>query len=229
MKIGFIGVGNMGGPMCRNIIRNTNHEVVVFDVNAAAAEACTALGAAMGESVAAVAAACDVVFTSLAMPAVVEAVALGPDGIAAHARPGSTYIDLSTNSPATARKLRAAMAAVIADAGRDELLALILAHPELASKAALRGDLTEDSAREQAGAGLNACSSEELAEIRQLNDAYRRTFGWPFIVAVKGLSRQDIIGQMRRRLTATSAQEFAEALAQIQRIADLRLDPLLAG
>ena len=125
--------------------------------------------------------------------------------------------------------LRAAMAAGIADAGRDELLALILAHPELASKAALRGDLTEDSAREQAGAGLNACSSEELAEIRQLNDAYRRTFGWPFIVAVKGLSRQDIIGQMRRRLTATSAQEFAEALAQIQRIADLRLDPLLAG
>ena len=77
MKVGFIGVGNMGGPMCRNIIRNTNHDVVVFDLNQAAIEACTALGATAGTSVAQVAADCEVVFTSLPMPRNVEEVAAG--------------------------------------------------------------------------------------------------------------------------------------------------------
>lgn len=111
MKVGFIGVGNMGGPMCRNIIRNTNHEVVVFDPNADAVKACTELGATSAASVADVAAACDVVITSLPIPKVVEEVTLGPGGIAAHAKPGTTYIDLSTNSPATAKKVAAGMAA----------------------------------------------------------------------------------------------------------------------
>jgi 3-hydroxyisobutyrate dehydrogenase-like beta-hydroxyacid dehydrogenase len=105
MKVGFIGVGNMGGPMCRNIIRNTNHDVVVFDLNPAAIKACTDLGATAGTSVAQVASACDVVFTSLPMPSNVEAVALGVGGIAESARPGTVYIDLSTNSPATARRV----------------------------------------------------------------------------------------------------------------------------
>ncbi|WP_374327947.1 2-oxo-4-hydroxy-4-carboxy-5-ureidoimidazoline decarboxylase [Azonexus sp.] len=125
--------------------------------------------------------------------------------------------------------LREAMQAVLAEAARAEMLALILAHPELASKAALRGELTADSAREQAGAGLDACTPEELAEIRRLNDAYRARFGWPFIVAVRGLSRQDIIVAMRRRLQRSDDEEFAEARAQILRIAELRLDPLLAA
>jgi 3-hydroxyisobutyrate dehydrogenase-like beta-hydroxyacid dehydrogenase len=106
MKVGFIGVGNMGGPMCRNIIRNTNHDVVVFDLNPAAIAACTALGATAGTSVAQVAADCEVVFTSLPMPRNVEEVAAG---IAANARPGTVYIDLSTNSPATARRVNDAM------------------------------------------------------------------------------------------------------------------------
>jgi 3-hydroxyisobutyrate dehydrogenase-like beta-hydroxyacid dehydrogenase len=108
MKVGFIGVGNMGGPMCRNIIRNTNHDVVVFDLNPAAIEACTTLGATAGTSVAQVAADCEVVFTSLPMPRNVEEVAAG---IAASARPGTVYIDLSTNSPATARRVNDAMRA----------------------------------------------------------------------------------------------------------------------
>jgi 3-hydroxyisobutyrate dehydrogenase-like beta-hydroxyacid dehydrogenase len=111
MKVGFIGVGNMGGPMCRNIIRNTNHEVVVFDLNPVAIKACTDLGAAAGTSAAQVAAACDVVFTSLPMPRNVEEVALGSDGIAANARPGTVYIDLSTNLPATARRVNDGMRA----------------------------------------------------------------------------------------------------------------------
>ena len=104
MKVGFIGVGNMGGPMCRNIIRNTNHEVVVFDLSADAVKACTDLGASSGSSVADVASRCDVVITSLPIPRVVEEVALGSGGIAQNAKPGTVYIDLSTNSPATARR-----------------------------------------------------------------------------------------------------------------------------
>jgi len=111
MKVGFIGVGNMGGPMCRNIIKNTNHEVVVFDLNAAAVKECTDLGASSAGSVAELAKACDVVITSLPIPRIVEEVALGADGIAANAKAGTTYIDLSTNSPATARRLADGMAA----------------------------------------------------------------------------------------------------------------------
>lgn len=125
--------------------------------------------------------------------------------------------------------LSLAMERVLGAAQRGELLDLILAHPELASKAALRGELTEDSAREQAGAGLTACSPEELAELRWLNDAYRQKFGWPFIVAVKGLSRQDILAEMRRRLERHPEDEFQEALQQILRIANFRLDGLIAA
>lgn len=111
MKVGFIGVGNMGGPMCRNIIRNTNHEVIVFDLNPDAVKACTDLGASAGSSVADVAARSDVVITSLPIPRIVEEVTLGPGGIAGSARPGSTFIDLSTNSPATARRVHEGMKA----------------------------------------------------------------------------------------------------------------------
>ncbi|MBN8930257.1 MAG: hypothetical protein BGO51_02810 [Rhodospirillales bacterium 69-11] len=110
MKVGFVGVGNMGGPMCRNIIRNTNHDVVVFDLDPAAIEACTSLGARSAPTLPELAAECDVVITSLPIPSVVEAVTMGPDGIAAHARPGTVFIDLSTNSPATAKRVAAAMA-----------------------------------------------------------------------------------------------------------------------
>ena len=107
MKVGFIGVGNMGGPMCRNIIKNTNHEVVVFDLNADAVKACTDLGASAGTSVGDVAARCEVVITSLPMPRHVEAVAAE---IGAHAKPGTVYIDLSTNSVDCAKRVHDALA-----------------------------------------------------------------------------------------------------------------------
>jgi 3-hydroxyisobutyrate dehydrogenase-like beta-hydroxyacid dehydrogenase len=108
MKVGFIGVGNMGGPMCRNIIKNTNHEVIVFDLNAEALKTCTDLGASAGLSVADVAARADVVITSLPMPKHVEEVAAA---IAANAKPGTVYIDLSTNSPTVAKRVADALAA----------------------------------------------------------------------------------------------------------------------
>ncbi len=109
MKVGFIGVGNMGGPMCRNIIRNSNHEVVVFDLGAEAVARGVDVGATAAASLADLVAQSDVVMTSLPMPKDVEAVALGSGGIAENARPGTVYFDLSTNSPVVARRLAEAL------------------------------------------------------------------------------------------------------------------------
>ncbi len=105
MKVGFIGVGSMGGPMCRNIIRKSGEEVIVFDLNAEAVKTCTALGAKAAASIAALAADVDVIMTSLPMPKDVEAVALGPGGIAENARQGTIYFDLSTNAPSVVRRI----------------------------------------------------------------------------------------------------------------------------
>ncbi len=105
MKVGFVGVGHMGGPMCRNIIKNSGHDVIVYDLSAEAIEACTALGATAGTSVKDIAAEVDVIMTSLPMPKDVERVALGPDGIADGAREGLVYFDLSTNSPIMVRSI----------------------------------------------------------------------------------------------------------------------------
>ena len=125
---------------------------------------------------------------------------------------------------ASRESLLAVFGEILSEAGRELQLSLIKAHPELAGKLAARGELTADSTREQAGAGLAACSPDEFMRLRRLNAAYREKFGWPFIVAVKGLSRQKIIAEMRWRIKRTPDQEFAEALAQILRIASFRLD-----
>ena len=109
MKIGFIGVGHMGGPMCRNIIKG-DHEVTVYDLSAEAVQACVELGATAGASAQDVASRVEVVMTSLPMPADVEAVALGGHGIAAGARPGTIFVDLSTNAPAMVRRIAAELA-----------------------------------------------------------------------------------------------------------------------
>ena len=114
-------------------------------------------------------------------------------------------------------------------APRNAQLALIRAHPELAGKAAVRGELTAESSREQAGAGLAACSPEEFELIQALNGAYNAKFGFPFIIAVRGLGRADIIAAMERRLGHDPEAEFAEALRQIARIAALRLEERVAA
>jgi 3-hydroxyisobutyrate dehydrogenase-like beta-hydroxyacid dehydrogenase len=111
MKVGFIGVGSMGGPMSRNIVKTTNHDVKVFDLNADAVAACVAVGATRGGSVAEIAETCEVVMLSLPTPAHVEAVVAGPGGIAAHAKAGTTVIDLSTNAPAMIKQLAAMLSA----------------------------------------------------------------------------------------------------------------------
>ena len=111
MKIGFIGVGAMGGPMSRNIVGKTNHEVTVFDLNPAAMEACIKAGAKRGASVADIASSCEVVMMSLPTPKHVEAVIAGPGGVAENAKAGTVVIDLSTNSPAVIKKLAEVLAA----------------------------------------------------------------------------------------------------------------------
>jgi 2-oxo-4-hydroxy-4-carboxy--5-ureidoimidazoline (OHCU) decarboxylase len=90
------------------------------------------------------------------------------------------------------------------------------------------GELTAESTREQAGAGLAACSPEEFELIQALNGAYNAKFGFPFIIAVRGLGRADIIAAMERRLGHDPEAEFAEALRQIARIAALRLEERVA-
>lgn len=111
MKVGYIGVGNMGGPMCRNIIKKSNHAVTVFDLNPAAVKTCTDLGATAAKSVAEATKGADIVMTSLPMPRDVEAVTLGDGGILANIGKGQTYIDLSTNAPSMVKKIGAAFAA----------------------------------------------------------------------------------------------------------------------
>ncbi len=109
MKVGFIGLGHMGGPMCRNIIKG-GHEVLVHDLSEAAIQACVDVGGTAGGSVANVAGQVEVVMTSLPMPKDVEAVALGPGGIGENANAGTIYVDLSTNSPAMMRKIAGELA-----------------------------------------------------------------------------------------------------------------------
>jgi 2-oxo-4-hydroxy-4-carboxy-5-ureidoimidazoline decarboxylase len=108
-------------------------------------------------------------------------------------------------------------------AGEAAQLALIRAHPQLAGKAAASGDLSSDSRAEQTGAGLDRCTSAELARLRALNRAYEAKFGFPFILAVKGLDRGAILSRFAERLKRDRATEIEEALQQIERIAWFRL------
>jgi 2-oxo-4-hydroxy-4-carboxy-5-ureidoimidazoline decarboxylase len=123
--------------------------------------------------------------------------------------------------------LHAAMVAVVDQAAEAEQLALICAHPELAGREAAAGTLTSASTGEQRGAGLDQCSTAELQRLRSLNAAYRAHFGFPFVIAVKGLSRYQIMDALEARLANDRATEFRACLAQIARIARFRLDALL--
>jgi len=130
----------------------------------------------------------------------------------------------------TAFKL--ALHKVVTDASRAEQLGLIRAHPELAGRAAIAGELTAESTGEQAKAGLNLCSPEEFTRLQQLNADYNAKFGFPFILAVKGptgagLTRQQIIATFARRLRNQPEDELREALRQIGRIAEMRINDLL--
>jgi len=120
--------------------------------------------------------------------------------------------------------MAAAMRAVVERAPKDARLALIRAHPELASRARM----ADASVREQSGAGLDQCSAEEFDAFQRLNGAYNTRFGHPFIVAVKGLGRADILAAFESRLANDPETEFETAMAEIHKIAGFRIADLFA-
>ncbi|KIG10452.1 2-oxo-4-hydroxy-4-carboxy-5-ureidoimidazoline decarboxylase [Caballeronia concitans] len=125
--------------------------------------------------------------------------------------------------------LHAAMSKAVETAGDEKQLALINAHPELAGKAAVRGELTAESTREQSGAGLDLCTQEEFDKLQSLNARYREKFGFPFILAVRGYDRHGIIANFEKRVNHDRAEELRTSLDQIYRIARFRLDDLIAA
>ena len=125
--------------------------------------------------------------------------------------------------------LQAALAMVVDAADRATKLALIRAHPDLAGRLALAGELTADSRAEQASAGLDACTADELGRFQTLNEAYRARFGFPFVMAVKDRGRAEILAAFEARLKHDPERERAAALAEIHKIAALRLRELLGA
>ena len=126
-------------------------------------------------------------------------------------------------------ELKAALVQVVQNASRDAQLGLVRAHPELAGKAMVSNTLTAESTNEQQKAGLTQCTPEELAHIQQLNASYGAKFGFPFVMAVRGprntgLAKQDIISTFERRVHNHPDFELQEALRNIHRIAEIRLN-----
>jgi len=122
--------------------------------------------------------------------------------------------------------LHARMSDILLSADHATQLALINAHPDLAGKAAVQGQLTEASTNEQAGAGIHQCTSDEFARFTELNDAYKAKFAFPFIMAVKGSNRHQILAAFETRIHNSADTEFACALAEINKIAMFRLQAL---
>lgn len=124
--------------------------------------------------------------------------------------------------------LAAAFAAAVRDAPADARLALVRAHPELGGGAAQKGALTEESAAEQAAAGLDRLTDEPAQHLRALNRAYREKFGFPLIIAVRGQDTPSILARAQARLGNSPEAELANALEQIDEIARLRLGELVS-
>ncbi|MEM9604666.1 MAG: 2-oxo-4-hydroxy-4-carboxy-5-ureidoimidazoline decarboxylase [Pseudomonadota bacterium] len=125
--------------------------------------------------------------------------------------------------PVTLGDVQARLAQVVDAAGEAAQLALLRAHPDLAGRAAIAGELTDDSRAEQAGSGLDSLSAAEFETFARLNDAYTTKFGFPFIMAVKGATKHQILAGFEARLPNARDTEFATALAQVHRIAGFRL------
>ncbi len=134
-------------------------------------------------------------------------------------------------SPAndTASGLHAALTIVFREATDAERLAVLSAHPDLAGKLAQAKRLTESSTNEQASAGLDALTDRERAHFAALNDAYVEKFGFPFIMAVKGRSKDEILAAFESRIGNDRETEFYTACRQVERIALLRLREMLPG
>src|SRR5919202_2290656 len=125
-------------------------------------------------------------------------------------------------------ELAGALEAAMRAAPRARQLELIRAHPELAGREARAGELTAESAGEQARAGLDRLSAAEVAELEALNEGYRERFGFPLVVCVREHTKDSILAWGRERLAHAPDHEVAIALGEIAKIARLRLDDLVA-
>ena len=106
-------------------------------------------------------------------------------------------------------------------AGDDKRLGVLKAHPDLAGKLAAAKRLTAESTAEQSSAGLDALTDDERASFTELNDTYTAKFGFPFIIAVRDNTKASILAAFKRRVGNDRDTEFAEACAQVERIAEL--------
>lgn len=126
-------------------------------------------------------------------------------------------------------QLAALMADCVDNASTEQQLALVRAHPDLAGRAQVAGELTAESTVEQTSAGLDRCTSEEFERFQSLNTAYREKFGFPFVMAVRGSDRAEILDTFAARLQNDYDLEFETALIEIHKIARLRLDAMGAN
>jgi len=106
---------------------------------------------------------------------------------------------------------------------KERHLEILNSHPDLA----VEKKLTKDSKNEQKNASLNQCTDEEFVEFKKLNEEYKKKFGFPFIVAVKGKNKEEILNNFRQRITNNINLEFEEAKKQVKKIASFRLDEII--
>jgi len=131
--------------------------------------------------------------------------------------------------PVDTERLAVLMADCVDNAATDKQIALIRAHPDLAGKAQVAGELTAESTEEQASAGLDQCTKVEYERFQALNDAYKEKFGFPFVMAVRDSSREEILAAFSARLQNDFELEFETALTEIHKIAHMRLSALETG
>tara|TARA_B110000879_G_scaffold70610_1_gene98635 strand:+ start:1234 stop:1755 length:522 start_codon:yes stop_codon:yes gene_type:complete len=118
------------------------------------------------------------------------------------------------------------MKSIVECASDKEKLKLLCAHPELGNKLQKLNNLTDFSKLEQKSAGLDQCSDKEFETLTRLNKEYRAKFNFPFIIAVKGLTKVNIIDEMKKRVNYSYNQEFNTALKEVHKIAKIRLDDI---
>jgi len=128
---------------------------------------------------------------------------------------------------ANLNQLHEALCRTVTYAGVERQLRLINAHPDLVGRTALQGTLTPESTGEQASAGLNRLSAEEIALFQTLNQSYRDKFGFPFVICARLNKKEAILAGFRTRLDHSRDTEIKTALEEIARIARLRLEDLL--
>jgi OHCU decarboxylase len=115
------------------------------------------------------------------------------------------------------------MMEIFENSKKERHLEILNAHPDLA----VEKKLTEDSKNEQKNASLNQCTDEEFIEFRKLNNEYKKKFGFPFIIAVKGKNKEEILNNFRQRLINNINLEFKEAKKQVKKIASFRLSEII--